>query len=126
MVGSAAGGAINSTTLTLTVTQSGLFELETIFSLPQENPAALGVILSLLAGPVGWYLRKRGRMSLSRRLDSIVSTYRLHSANKEECRSKLAEVREQIIQDLKRGKISEEQFRLLDDTVTDYLEKLEG
>lgn len=54
----------------------------------------------------------------------VDSTYNDYSVNREECRKRLAQMRADAIQLLKKGKFDEPHFALIENKITGYLKDL--
>lgn len=80
-----------------------------------------GVALSGGGLIVGIYHKNRKRRTLSSYLTKIDSTYNQYAINREDCRTRLEQLKHEIIQLLNKGKIDESHFELLDEKIKDYL-----
>lgn len=83
-----------------------------------------GVAATGGAGFFGWYLKTRKRRLVSGYLLKVDSTYNDYSVNREECRKRLAQMRADAIQLLKKGKFDEPHFALIENKITGYLKDL--
>jgi len=86
----------------------------------------LGGLTSLLGGSgiVGWFFKTRKRRFVSAYLAKIDSTYNVYALNREECKSRLKQMKNDILQMFKKGRIDENHFEMLDTKITDYLRDL--
>lgn len=85
----------------------------------------LGVFLALGMASGGWVLYRRRRNHLSRQLDQIDSTFRNLSDDVNECRANLIQMKEQLALMLRRNKLEESQFLILEKHIDQYLRDLE-
>lgn len=83
-----------------------------------------GVAATAGAGFLGWFLKTRKRRFVSGYLMKIDSIYNQYSMNREECRKLLSQMKEESIQLLKKGKIDEPHFTLVDNKLTAYLKEV--
>jgi hypothetical protein len=83
-------------------------------------------IISLLSGSgvVGWVFSTRKRRYVTAYLSRIDTTYNEFAVDREECKSRLKQMQADIIQQLKKGKIDETHFSILDGKITGYLNEL--
>jgi len=84
-----------------------------------------GVAATGGAGFLGWFLKTRKRRFVSGYLMKVDSTYNQYSMNREECRKRLQQMKAEAILLLKRGRIDEPHFTLIDNKLTGYLKDLE-
>lgn len=73
---------------------------------------------------LGWLFKTRKRRFLSGYLMKVDSTYNEYYMNREECKRRLMNMKEEAIQLLKKGKIDEPHFTLVDNKLTQYLKDL--
>ena len=73
---------------------------------------------------LGWLFKTRKRRFLSSYLTRIDATYNEYYANQEECKDKLARMKEEVLKLLKTGKIDEGQFSVLDNKITQRLKEI--
>jgi len=113
-----------TTTVSQTVTLSqqstgflGSFDMSRLLQI-------LGVAATAGAGFLGWFLKTSKRRFVSGYLMKIDSTYNQYYMNREECRRRLSQMKEEAIQLLKNGKIDEPHFTLVDSKLTQYLKDL--
>jgi len=113
-----------TTTVSQTVTLSqqstailGFFDMSRLLQI-------LGVAATAGAGFLGWFLKTSKRRFVSGYLMKIDSTYNQYYMNREECKRRLMNMKEEAIQLLKNGKIDEPHFTLVDSKLTQYLKDL--
>jgi len=74
---------------------------------------------------IGVFLFKKGKRSaLSSYLTKIDSTYNQYAVDRIECRTQLERLKSDAIEMLKKGKIDEGHFLMLDEKITQYLKDL--
>lgn len=115
---------IQTTTVSQTITPSqqsipflGSFDMSRLLQI-------LGVAATAGAGFLGWFLKTRKRRFVSGYLMKIDSTYNQYYVNREECKRRLMNMKEEAIQLLNKGKIDEPHFTLVDSKLTQYLKDL--
>ena len=84
-----------------------------------------GAAATVGAGLFGWYMKTRKRRLVSSYLTKVDSTYIEYSMNREDCKKRLTYMRNEIIHLLRKGKLDEPHFKLVDDRITQYLKDLE-
>ncbi len=57
-------------------------------------------------------------------MTKIDSTYNEYASNREECKSQLGHMKDDVLQMLKKGKIDETHFAILDGRITQYVKDL--
>ena len=123
VTGSTEAIAITTTTISGTKSQtssSSLFGLETtqLLQIAGGGAAAVG------APVIGWMFKTRKRRFVSGYLIKIDSTYNEYSMNREECRKRLTQMKNEAVQLLKKGKVDEPNFTIIDNKLTQYLKDL--
>lgn len=83
-----------------------------------------GVAATGGAGVLGWFLKTRKRRFVSSYLMKVDSTYNEYSVNREECKKRLTQMKEESIQLLRKGKMDEPHFTLIDNKLNQYLKDL--
>jgi len=123
-VSSVSAVEIQTTTVSQTVTPSqqsipflGPFDMSRLLQIG-------GLAATAGAGFLGWFLKTSKRRFVSGYLMKIDSTYNHYSMNREECRKRLSQMKEEAIQLLKKGKIDEPHFTLVDNKLTAYLKEI--
>jgi hypothetical protein len=116
---------IQTTTVSQTITLSqqsipflGPFDMSRLLQI-------VGVAATAGAGFLGWFLKTGKRRFVSGYLMKIDSTYNQYYMNREECRKRLSQMKEEAIQLLKKGKIDEPHFTLVDNKLTTYLKEIQ-
>lgn len=99
---------------------SSLFGLETTQLLQIAGGAAAAVGAPLM----GWMFKTRKRRFVSGYLTRIDSTYNEYFMNREECRKRLTQMKNEAVQLLKKGKVDEPHFTIIDNKLTQYLKDL--
>jgi len=109
-----------ATSATKSQTSSSLFGLETtqLLQIAGGGAAAAGAPL------IGWMFKTRKRRFVSGYLTKIDSTYNEYSMNREECRKRLTQMKDEAVQLLKKGKVDEPHFTIIDNKLTQYLKDL--
>jgi len=112
-----------ATTLTSTTKpqpSSSLFGLEgtQLLQVAGGGAAAVG------APVIGWMLKTRKRRFVSGYLTKIDSTYNEYFMNREECRKRLMQMKDEAVELLKKGKVDEPHFTIIDNKLTQYLKDL--
>jgi len=72
----------------------------------------------------GWFFKTRKRRFTSTYLRRMASTHNEYSANPQECKRKLLQMRDEILQMLENGKIDEPQFSILDTRLAQHLKDI--
>jgi len=72
----------------------------------------------------GWFFKTRKRRFTSAYLRRMNSTHDKYSANPQECKRKLLQMRDEILQMLENGKIDEPQFSILDARLAQHLKDI--
>jgi len=83
--------------------------------------AVSGIALSGGGIIIGFYHKNRKRRTLSSYITKIDSTYKEYALNRNECITRLEQLKQDIIQLLNKGKIDESHFQMLDEKIKDYL-----
>jgi hypothetical protein len=76
------------------------------------------------AAVFGWFFKTRKRRLISGYLNKIDSTVKDQSVSVEERKKRLGQIREEVLDLLKKGKIEESQFSMLDTQVKDRTKEL--
>jgi len=99
---------------------SSLFGLETtqLLQIAGGGAAAVGAPL------MGWMFKTRKRRFASGFLMKIDSTYNEFSMNRVECAKRLTQMKDEALQLLKKGRIDEPHFTIIDNKLTQYLKDL--
>ena len=122
IVGSTEATPITTTSTATTKSQpsSLLFGLETtdLLTIAGGGAAAVGAPL------MGWMFKTRKRRFVSGYLTKIDSTYNEYFMNREECRKRLVHMKDEIVQLLKKGKIDEPHFTIIDSKLERYMKDL--
>jgi len=122
VVGSTEPTPITTTATGTTKSQpsSSLFGLEgtQLLQIAGGGAAAVG------APVMGWMFKTRKRRFVSGYLIKIDSTYNEYSMNREECRKRLTQMKNEALQLLKKGKVDEPHFTIIDNKLTQYLKDL--
>jgi len=120
-------GSTEATPITMTATgttksqpSSSLFGLETtqLLQMAGGGAAAVG------APAMGWMFKTRKRRFVSGYLTKIDFTYNEYFMNREECRKRLTQMKDEAVQLLKKGKVDEPHFTIIDNKLTQYLKDL--
>lgn len=114
----ASTGTMTTTTSEISVPFLGSISMSTLQQIG-------GVAATGGAGVLGWFLKTRKRRFVSSYLMKVDSTYNQYSMNREECKKRLAQMKEESIQLLRKGKMDEPHFTLIDNKLNQYLKDLE-
>jgi hypothetical protein len=106
---------------TATATTSGTTFFGIGLSTLQGIAGAAGTAGSLV---IGWLFKTRKRRLVFRYLTRIDSTYNQYSVDREECVKRLNDMRDEIVQLLKKRQIDEPQYTILESKLTQYLKDL--
>ena len=83
-----------------------------------------GVAATAVAAIFGWFFKTRSRRFIGSYLNKIDVTYNQYAVNRVECKKQLQKMKEEIVQLLKKGKLDETQFALLDNKLSEHLKDL--
>ncbi len=110
-----------TTAISITSTTSGT----TIFGINISTLQGIaGAAGTGVAGFAGWFFKTKKRRFVSTYLMKVDSTYNEFFMNREECKKRLSEMKQQSIELLRKGKIDEPHFTLVDNKLTQYLKDL--
>jgi len=119
-----------STTSTISITRSSS-AASTGLVLPLLGQLDMTRLMQLAGGVgtgasfvIGWLFKTRKRRFMSHYLTSIDATFNEYSLDQEECKGRLGKMNEEISHMLKKGKIDEAQFTLLENKITQYMKKI--
>ncbi|HKM50447.1 MAG TPA: hypothetical protein VJZ75_04645 [Candidatus Bathyarchaeia archaeon] len=73
---------------------------------------------------IGWLFKTRKRRLMSNYLTRIDSTFNEYSLNQEDCKNRLAKMKDEVSHLLKKGQIDEAQFILLENKITQYMKSI--
>ena len=107
-------------------------DIQSILANPQLLAAQIGNYWQQVLGAaatgssivLGWMFRTRKRRFLTGYMAKIDSTYNEYAVNREECVTRLEKMRTEIVHMLKKGKIDESHFTILDGKIAQYLKEL--
>lgn len=85
---------------------------------------ALGAVATVISIMIGWLLTTRKRRLLSGYLTKIDSTYNSYAVNREECKGRLNQMKDDVADMLKTGKIDATHFAVLESKISQYLRDL--
>ena len=118
----------NNPEITLPVTHYGTLVANFKEVIPSEYlttnliiPVMLGTILPAF---FGWFIARKRRSNLSRYLKTILAAYEVSDKNKEESLQRLSKIRRNITGLYYKGKLSEEDYGMLDDKISEYHDKV--
>lgn len=96
-----------------------------IMGLLSENRTVIGGSVGALASVVlGWIIATRKRRFQSKYLTQIEKIYQDHSANPSDCAKRFEDLKREASALLKKGKIDNSQFLIIDGKIKEYMEKL--
>lgn len=102
----------------------------TIVQQPSSTPTSdipwemIGVILAIIGAIVGWLISRMVRGKTAKYMTEIDKTYRTYNKNTTKCESELADLKEKIEDDFKKGKINDQSLALLDSRIDKYAKEL--
>jgi hypothetical protein len=73
-----------------------------------------------------WYFNKRQRRYLRSYMNLIDTVYNTLKQNKQDCRMRLNMLSIEIMELLKQGKINDSYYGILNDKVSEYVEKIDA
>lgn len=118
----------NNPEITLPVTHYGTLVANFKEVIPSEYlttnliiPVMLGTILPAI---FGWFIARKRRSNLSRYLKMILAAYEVSDKNKEESLQRLSKIRRNITGLYYKGKLSDEDYGMLDDKISEYYDKV--
>ncbi|MGA2785078.1 MAG: hypothetical protein ABSF09_10320 [Candidatus Bathyarchaeia archaeon] len=85
---------------------------------------ALGAVATAGSVILGWFFTTRKRRFLSGYLTKIDSTYNSYAVNREECKGRLNQMKDDVAEMLKKGKIDVSHFGVLEGKISQYLRDL--
>lgn len=88
------------------------------------NWEQIGVILAIIAAAIGWLFTRRKRSRLKRLLDDIDKAYESFKMNSRRCESELIRLRENGLDELKKGNIDQGSYAILEKRIDDYLKEI--
>jgi len=124
------GNSFNTSQLfKITVTQTPPTPTASGFTIPGTNLTVpyttfLSALVPMAGAVATYYLRGRKRRTVSSYLSKIDSTYNEYAMDREDCKTRLEQLKHEIIQLLNKGKIDESHFEMLDEKIKDYLLEL--
>lgn len=114
----------DSSSLTSTATKSDSSPLAVGFLDMSRLQQIGGVAATAGAALFGWFFKTRSRRFIGSYLNKIDLTYNQYAVNRVECKKQLEHMKEEIVQLLKKGKLDETQFVLLDNKISEHLKAL--
>jgi hypothetical protein len=111
-----------ATTTTTTASQSSIPFLG---SFDMSRLQQIGGVAATGGGAfLGWFFKTRKRRLISGYLNKIESTVKDQSTSPEERKKRLGKIREEVLDLLKKGKIEEGQYSMLDTKLKDHIKEL--
>jgi len=116
-------GAVTTTVVmsSTSSTSSGSGMIEILFS---GRLSAIGGIATAGSLLLGWFFKTRKRRFLSGYMTKIDSTYNNYAVNREECKGRLNQMKDDVAEMLKKGKIDDTHFGILEGKISQYLRDL--
>lgn len=98
----------------------------TLFGLDKMQllQVAGGGVAAVVVPALGWLFKTRKRRFVSGYLTRVDSVYNEYFMNREECRKRLVQMKDEIVQLLKKGKIDEPHFTIIDSKLERYMKDL--
>ena len=119
------GGTLKPASTATTTTTASEISVPYLGSISTSTLQQIGGVAATGgAGVLGWLWKTRKRRFVSGYLMKIDSTYNQYSMNREECRKHLSQMKDEAIQLLKKGKIDEPLFTIVDNKLTAYLKEI--
>jgi len=116
------GGTLSVTPSQPSTSFLGFLNLQTL------DPRLLQTVGAAATGGsviLGWLFKTRKRRFMLGYLSRIDSVHNEYSLNREECKKRLVQMKDEVVQLLKKKKIDEPQFSILDAKLTQYLKDLD-
>lgn len=88
------------------------------------NWEMIAVILAVIGVIGGWLISRKVRGKTAKYMGEIDKTYRTYNKNANKCEAELANVREKIENDFKKGKINDQSLAILETRIDKYSENL--
>ena len=98
----------------------------TLFGLDKTQllQVAGGGVAAVAVPALGWLFKTRKRRFVSGYLTRVDSVYNEYFMNREECRKRLVQMKDEIVQLLKKGRIDEPHFTIIDSKLERYMKDL--
>ncbi len=90
----------------------------------EVNWEQIGVILAITGAMIGGLLSSRKRRRIKKLLDDVDKTYESFKMNSRRCEAELYRHRDIVLEQLKKGKINEESYNILDKRIDNYLSEI--
>lgn len=84
----------------------------------------IGVAIVIIGGIVGWLVSRKVRGKTAKYMSEIDKVYRKYNTNTHKCEAELTNIREQIEDDFKKGKINDQALSILDKRIDKYAKEL--
>ncbi len=88
------------------------------------NWEQIGVILAITGAMIGGLLSRKKRRRIKKLLDDVDKTYESFKMNSRRCEAELYKHRDIVLEQLKKGKINEESYNILDKRIDNYLSEI--
>jgi len=85
----------------------------------------VGIVLTVALGGTAWMRARKRRSIIKTFLNEIDDVYSKHKANPRECEEELYRLRSTILEGLTDGKITEENYNILDSRIDKYMKELQ-
>jgi len=113
------------TTTTSAMTTTSQSSIPFLGSFDMSRLQQIGGVAATGGGAfLGWFFKTRKRRLISGYLNKIESTVKDQSVSLEERRNRLSRIREEVLDLLKKGKIEEGQYSMLDTKLKDHIKEL--
>jgi hypothetical protein len=90
--------------------------------------ATLFSITATIGGAIGWIVKKRSAMRrrrlVSKLLSEIDNVYSRFKTNASRCEIELYRLKDQVLDEFKRGRINEANYNVLDKRIDDYMKEV--
>ena len=115
------GSSVSASSSSSQVTTGSMSFMDLLLS---GRLTALGGIATAGSVILGWFFTTRKRRFLSGYLTKIDSTYNNYAVNREECKGRLNQMKDDVAEMLKKGKIDVSHFGVLEGKISQYLRDL--
>jgi len=121
LTGSSASASVNVSSSSSQVTTGSMSFMDLLLS---GRLNSLGAVATAVSVILGWFFTTRKRRFLSGYLTKIDSTYNNYAVNREECKGRLNQMKDDVSEMLKKGKIDVSHFGVLEGKISQYLRDL--
>ncbi len=98
--------------------------LDTVMGLGNKYGTIIGGVFTVIIAIVGWHFTQRNKNTMGKYLTHIDTTYSSFKMNAQDCETELHKLRKSITEDLKKGKLEESSYAILEKRIDDYLKEV--